>query len=297
MPYEEFLRQAAVRAAGHEGHDLLAQRGAARAAGEVVQAERRQDGPGRDHDRRSSSIRSTTAARQPMPAGGLFSTAADLAPLLPDGAQRRRASTASATSPETAVKQMTSKQTARRPQGRATAWAGPPAAARFGHGGAYATNMTIDPKRGLITVFMVQHAGSSQKWRRRRRRHQRDCLPASGRRDVRGQDAVKRSRTGHKARLGPIPEQWYHRVARLSGSSAWTWPLGVNGRETNLEHYPHLSVTPTECANRRHMLGRGPHRQASITTTAAEGDPPATSRPASREGLRGVPTSTTTRSP
>ncbi len=29
----------------------------------------------------------------------------------------------------------------------------------YGHGGAFATNMTIDPKRGLATVFMVQHNG------------------------------------------------------------------------------------------------------------------------------------------
>ena len=29
----------------------------------------------------------------------------------------------------------------------------------WGHGGAYATNMTIDSKTGLITIFMVQHAG------------------------------------------------------------------------------------------------------------------------------------------
>jgi CubicO group peptidase (beta-lactamase class C family) len=29
----------------------------------------------------------------------------------------------------------------------------------FGHGGAFATNMTIDPQRGLVTVWMVQHAG------------------------------------------------------------------------------------------------------------------------------------------
>ena len=36
------------------------------------------------------------------------------------------------------------------------------AGATFGHGGAYATNMTIDAKRGLITVFMVQHAGFPQ---------------------------------------------------------------------------------------------------------------------------------------
>jgi CubicO group peptidase (beta-lactamase class C family) len=29
----------------------------------------------------------------------------------------------------------------------------------FGHGGAYATNLGIDPKRGIVTVYMVQHAG------------------------------------------------------------------------------------------------------------------------------------------
>jgi CubicO group peptidase (beta-lactamase class C family) len=29
----------------------------------------------------------------------------------------------------------------------------------FGHGGALSTNMTVDTKRGLITVFLVQHAG------------------------------------------------------------------------------------------------------------------------------------------
>jgi len=28
-----------------------------------------------------------------------------------------------------------------------------------GHGGAYATDLWVDPQRGLITVFMVQHAG------------------------------------------------------------------------------------------------------------------------------------------
>ncbi len=29
----------------------------------------------------------------------------------------------------------------------------------FGHGGAFATNMEINPRRNLITVWMVQHAG------------------------------------------------------------------------------------------------------------------------------------------
>ena len=32
-------------------------------------------------------------------------------------------------------------------------------ATSFGHSGAYSTNMTVDPGRGLVTVFMVQHAG------------------------------------------------------------------------------------------------------------------------------------------
>jgi CubicO group peptidase (beta-lactamase class C family) len=29
----------------------------------------------------------------------------------------------------------------------------------FGHGGALATNMNIDPTRGFVTVWLVQHAG------------------------------------------------------------------------------------------------------------------------------------------
>ena len=29
----------------------------------------------------------------------------------------------------------------------------------FGHGGAYATNMTIDTQHGLVFIWMVQHAG------------------------------------------------------------------------------------------------------------------------------------------
>lgn len=29
----------------------------------------------------------------------------------------------------------------------------------FGHGGAQSTNMTIHAKRGLIFIWMVQHAG------------------------------------------------------------------------------------------------------------------------------------------
>jgi CubicO group peptidase (beta-lactamase class C family) len=36
---------------------------------------------------------------------------------------------------------------------------GPVVAGPCGHGGAFSTNLWIDPDRMLVTVFMVQHAG------------------------------------------------------------------------------------------------------------------------------------------
>jgi len=95
--------------------------------------------------------------RQPMPAGGLFSTAADVGRFCRmvlrggelDG--RRYLS-------ESAVAQMTSKQTGDSiKDGYGLGWS--TGGGSFGHGGAYSTNMTIDAKRGRITVYMVQHAG------------------------------------------------------------------------------------------------------------------------------------------
>ncbi len=97
--------------------------------------------------------------RFPMPAGGLFSTAADTArfcQMILNGGEldgKRYLS-------ENAVKTMTSKQTGTLPDGYGIGWstggAGPD---WFGHGGAQSTNMTIDAKRGLIFIWMVQHAG------------------------------------------------------------------------------------------------------------------------------------------
>jgi len=98
--------------------------------------------------------------RQPMPAGGLFSTAGDVGRfcqmVLGGGtfAGKRYLS-------EAAVKEMTSRQTGegiRESYGLGWATGG----GTFGHGGAFATNMTIDPKRGLVLVFLVQHAGFSK---------------------------------------------------------------------------------------------------------------------------------------
>jgi CubicO group peptidase (beta-lactamase class C family) len=92
-----------------------------------------------------------------MPAGGLFSTAGDVArfcQMMLNGGTFNGKRLLS----EDAVKQMSSKQTGDAVKdsyglgfsvGNGT----------FGHGGAYATNMTIDTKRGLVTVWMVQHSG------------------------------------------------------------------------------------------------------------------------------------------
>jgi CubicO group peptidase (beta-lactamase class C family) len=95
--------------------------------------------------------------RQPMPAGGLFSTARDVArfcQMVAGGGAFQGKRYLS----EDAVKQMTSKQTPDSvKEGYGLGWA--TWEGGFGHGGALSTNMSIDTKRGLITVFLVQHAG------------------------------------------------------------------------------------------------------------------------------------------
>lgn len=95
--------------------------------------------------------------RQPMPAGGLFSTASDVGRfcqmILSGGVYDGKRYLS-----EAAVAQMTRNQTGdANKEGYGLGWS--TGGDKFGHGGAYATGMTIDLKRGLITVFMVQHAG------------------------------------------------------------------------------------------------------------------------------------------
>jgi CubicO group peptidase (beta-lactamase class C family) len=96
-------------------------------------------------------------ARQPMPAGGLFSTARDCARfcrMVLNGGSLDGTRYLS----EAAVREMTTRQTAQAITesyglgwGVGDGW--------FGHGGAYATNMTVDVKRGLVRVYLVHHAG------------------------------------------------------------------------------------------------------------------------------------------
>jgi CubicO group peptidase (beta-lactamase class C family) len=95
--------------------------------------------------------------RGPMPAGGLFSTARDVGrfcQMVLNGGTFEGTRYLS----EDAVKQMTSMQTGSAVKvGYGLGWS--TGGGGFGHGGAYSTDMTIDVKRGLVMVYMVQHAG------------------------------------------------------------------------------------------------------------------------------------------
>jgi CubicO group peptidase (beta-lactamase class C family) len=97
--------------------------------------------------------------RQPMPAGGLFSTAADVTTfcrMILNGGEWNGKRYVS----EDAVKQMATNQLGSLPQSYGLGWAaGKNPGDSFGHGGAHSTQMNIDPQKKLVLVFMVQHAG------------------------------------------------------------------------------------------------------------------------------------------
>lgn len=95
--------------------------------------------------------------RQAMPAGGLFATAADVARfcrMVLNGGTLDGHRYLS----EAAVREMTKRQTAPHiTESYGFGWFTD--GVRFEHGGACGTNMRIDAERGLITIFLVQHAG------------------------------------------------------------------------------------------------------------------------------------------
>lgn len=94
--------------------------------------------------------------RQPMPAGGLYSTAADVAKfcqMLLNGGQLNGKRYIS----EVALKQLQTKQTGEGLNAYSLGFQ--LNGTSFGHGGAYATNMSIDPAKGIAMIFMVQHSG------------------------------------------------------------------------------------------------------------------------------------------
>ncbi|MFO1040616.1 MAG: serine hydrolase domain-containing protein [Planctomycetaceae bacterium] len=95
--------------------------------------------------------------RFPMPAGGLFSTAHDMARfyqmLLNDGQLEGKKYLSA-----DAVKALTSRQT---PTALKNSYGLGFAVSEttFGHGGAYSTNSNADKQNGLIVIWLVQHAG------------------------------------------------------------------------------------------------------------------------------------------
>ncbi len=96
--------------------------------------------------------------RQPMPAGGLFSTATDVGRFCRMVLNKGKFQGKRYLS-EDAVKQMATTEIGDPAKGGYGLGWSTHGNGVFGHGGAQGTNMTIDPRRGLITVFMVQHSG------------------------------------------------------------------------------------------------------------------------------------------
>jgi len=102
--------------------------------------------------------------RHPMPGGGLFSTADDCSRfcrlVLGGGVFEGRRILS-----EAAVAEMTKRQTpATVKESYGLGFAVEPDET-CGHGGAFATNMSIDRGRGLAVVWLVQDAGSPPEWR------------------------------------------------------------------------------------------------------------------------------------
>lgn len=100
---------------------------------------------------------SSKSNRYPMPGGGLFSTATDVAKFCQMILNQGRTGETVILSPN-AVRELTRRQTpaaVKESYGLGFSTSGD----SFGHGGAMATNMTIDRSAGLILVYLVQHSG------------------------------------------------------------------------------------------------------------------------------------------
>jgi CubicO group peptidase (beta-lactamase class C family) len=96
--------------------------------------------------------------RHPCPGGGFFSTASDLAAfgrmLLNGGTLDGKRYLSPA-----ALKEYASKQTGSQDNGYGVCVAVDKGGNGFGHGGAYATDLWIDTRNQLVTVYLVQHNG------------------------------------------------------------------------------------------------------------------------------------------
>lgn len=96
------------------------------------------------------------ATRQPVPAGGLFSTATDVARFCRMILNGGELDDKRLLSPN-AIAEMTRRQTLAGLESYGLGWS--VGEHEFGHGGACSTNMTINTRHDLVTVFLVQHEG------------------------------------------------------------------------------------------------------------------------------------------
>lgn len=156
MPYERFLQK---RLLGPLGMKETTFWPSARQVGRLAKSYRR-DESGQLKEVPINQLKyplSDRKSRYPLPAGGLFSTAADMARfcqmLLNGGVFRGRRYLS-----ESAVREMTTKQTpATVPTGYGFGLYLTPNG--YKHKGAYNTEMSVDTQRGSILIFLVQYAG------------------------------------------------------------------------------------------------------------------------------------------
>jgi len=157
MPYEEFMRQRLFKPLGMEDTTFWPTEAQMRRIAKSYKPNAAKNDLVEINIDQLHYPLSDRAVRFPMPAGGLFSTAQDVAKfcqMILNGGELSGKRYLS----ENAVKMMTSKQTGAAVQeSYGFGWSVGPGWA--GHGGAEATHMQIDWQHGLILIFMVQHNG------------------------------------------------------------------------------------------------------------------------------------------
>ena len=163
VPYEEFMEQRLFRPLGMS--DTTFRPTAAQIERLATPYRANQDATDLEATRVAQLKYPLDAAdRQPMPGGGLFSTADDcgrFCRMMLGGGMFGGTRVLS----EAAIAELTRRQT---PPGLKESYGlgfTVGADGTYGHGGAHATNMTIDPTRGIAVVWLVANAGSPPEWK------------------------------------------------------------------------------------------------------------------------------------
>lgn len=158
MPYEEFMKKRLFKPLGMKDTTFWLTESKLKHLAKTYKPNKAKDGL-EEIEIGQFTYPLTDRKRGPSPAGGYFSTAKDVGifgRMVLNGGELDGKRYISAES----VKMMTSKQTGALDNGYGFGWSVEKAPGTgFGHGGAYATDLWIDPARGLVMVYMVQHAG------------------------------------------------------------------------------------------------------------------------------------------